>query len=157
MQLDALLSGAEAFEGRWSYLRMANVFELACHVNRAAGRQDDAAALVDAELVGRPRRTQTMPGFAYCGAQVLEEEGRAAEALELYTKLLAEAPRGAEPPLRVGIARCHLRLGNLDPARAELGRAEAGARDPALLAEIRRVRGMIRRAAAARAGILTAP
>jgi tetratricopeptide (TPR) repeat protein len=148
-QLDALLSGAEAFEGRWSYLRMANVLELACHVNRGAGRLDDAATLVDAELVGRPRRAQTMPGFAYCGAQVLEEEGRVAEALDLYTKLLAEAPRGAEPPLHVGIARCHLRLGNLDSAGAALGRAEAGARDPALLAEIRRVGSRIRRAAAA--------
>lgn len=156
-QLDALLSGSEAFEGRWSYLRMANVFELACHVNRAAGRLDDASGLVDAELVGRPRRTQTMPGFAYCGAQVLEEVGRVAEALDLYTKLLGEAARGSEPPLHVDVARCHVRLGNLDPARAELARAEASTPDPALVAEIRRVKGMIRRARAARAGILTAP
>ncbi len=143
---EALVELFDPYEGHWSYLRMANVYETLCLVNRAADRNRDTLELLEQTLLAEPQRVHSLPGFAFCGARALEEEGRVPEALDLYQRLLRETPPGSHAPFQVGIARCHARLGDRDEARAWLSRVDrARVQDRALEADIQQVRAMIRR------------
>ena len=136
----------DPYEGRWSYLRMANVYETLCLVNRAAGRNRDTLELLEQTLLAEPQRVRSLPGFAFCGARALEEEGRMLEALGLYQQLLSETPPGQHAAFQVAIARCHARLGDRDQARAWLSRVDrARVQDRALEADIQQVRALLLR------------
>ncbi|MDH3211959.1 MAG: tetratricopeptide repeat protein [Myxococcales bacterium] len=147
-QIEVLLDPGPAFAGRSSYLRVANVYELYCLVNRTLGADGDTLRVFDERYGGKTAAVASLPGFFFCIAGALEQAGRVEEALDVYTRLLRIGGEPGRSVFGVAIARCHARLGRYADARRWLDQAETtGVRDPAIDAQVRDVRRLIRRAA----------